>query len=48
MKWKSRFGKKEITVEKSKESTDKQGNTIVNVDATPKKSWFQKAFPWLV
>ena len=32
----------------STETKDNKGNTVINVDATQKKSWRQKAFPWLV
>ncbi len=30
------------------ETKDSKGNTVINVDAKEKKSWWQKAFPWIV
>ena len=32
----------------STETKDSKGNTVINVDATPKKNWFQRNWGWLV
>lgn len=32
----------------STETKDNKGNTVINVDATPKKNWFQRNWGWLV
>lgn len=48
-KWKSWFGKKENTeTTNTTETKDSKGNTVINVDATPKKNWFQRNWGWLV
>lgn len=47
-KWKSLFGKKDKKeTNNATESKDSKGNTVINVDAIPKKNWFQRNWGWL-